>query len=239
MQPIKRPDKLWQQVYQILLKEIQSTKPGENRLPSEEELAEQLMVSRATVRVAMQNLISDGYLTHSHGKGNFVHPSALKLKNRIDLTPDFIEMLSREGGKATCKKLKHSILSLQQMAAPYFPDCLEMFCQTNLYSDGREGPCIYCVTMVPMENLQKEPEPTMGHRLEGWLTEFCGRYIAYYATTMKCSSNIDVNKYFCLPSDTWLQNWHEVIYDIYDEPVAFVDLYFHPDNMPLSMVLKF
>lgn len=239
MQTVRKSDKLWQQVYEILLQEIKSMKPGENRLPSEEELAEQLQVSRATVREAMQGLIRDGYLTRRHGKGNFVHPSAVHMQNRIDLTADFIELLSREGSTASCIQLKHSILPLQQIAVPYFPECLKLFSQTNLYQDGKEHPCIYCITLVPMENMEKEPMPTMGQRLEGWLEEFCGKDIAYYSTSLKCSMNKDVNECFSLPSDTWLQNWQEVVYDIYDEPVAFVDLYFHPENVPLSMVLKF
>lgn len=239
MQTVKKSDKLWQQVYQILLKEIKSMKPGENRLPSEEELAVQLQVSRATAREAMQALIRDGYLTRRHGKGNFVHPSVMNLENRIDLTADFIELLSREGAPATCIMLKHSILPLPEMARSYFPECLEMFSQTTLYRNGQAQPCIYCTTLVPMESMQKEPMPTIKHRLEGWLTEFCGKDTAYYATSLKCTKNADVNEYFSLPSDTWLQNWQEVIYDIYDEPVAFVDLYFHPGNMPLSIVLNF
>lgn len=239
MQPVKKSDKLWQQVYRILLEEIKNMKPGNNRLPSEEELADQLQVSRATTREAMQALIRDGYLTRRHGKGNFVHPSAFKLQNRIDLTADFIELLSREGSQASCIPLKYSILPLPDIAAPYFPECMEVFSQTNLYKDGLGNPCIYCTTLVPMENMQKEPIVPMKHRLEGWLAEFCGKDTAYYATSLKCTKNTDVNDYFNLPSSTWLQNWQEVIYDIYDEPSAFVDLYFHPENTPLSMILKF
>lgn len=47
--------------------------PGD-KLPNENELAEQLGVSRTTVRNAIQNLVSQGVLEVRRGKGTFVAP---------------------------------------------------------------------------------------------------------------------------------------------------------------------
>ena len=71
MEPVRAP-KLWSETYRVLRQEILSMAPGANRLPSEEELARQLGVSRATVREAMQELVKQGYVTRRHGKGTFV-----------------------------------------------------------------------------------------------------------------------------------------------------------------------
>jgi len=66
-------EKLYIQLTQILLDEITSGRwqPGE-RIPTEESLCKKFSVSKITVRQAIHNLASDGYLLKLQGKGTFV-----------------------------------------------------------------------------------------------------------------------------------------------------------------------
>ena len=67
------PEKLYIQLTRIFLKEIKSGKWQLNqRIPSEEELCKKHGVSKVTVRQAINNLASDGYLMKIQGKGTFV-----------------------------------------------------------------------------------------------------------------------------------------------------------------------
>ena len=67
------PLPLYHQLYQILLKRIADREwPPNDALPTEKELGERYDVSRATVRAALQNLVSDGYLYRRQGTGTFV-----------------------------------------------------------------------------------------------------------------------------------------------------------------------
>jgi GntR family transcriptional regulator len=64
-----------QKLHDDLVRLISSTPPGE-RLPSEPYLAQQLGVSRATLREAMRTFESQGLLRRRQGSGTFVtHPS--------------------------------------------------------------------------------------------------------------------------------------------------------------------
>ncbi len=238
MEALTKPEKLWKQVYNVLLEEIKKMKPWQNRLPAEEDLAAQLFVSRATVRDAMQALINNGYLTRRHGKGNFVHPSVAGLGHRLDLTADFIQLLSTPEQMASCHLLSFGEIPLPQLASDAFPATDTVFFQKWIYTTS-DANCIYCNILTPRELFIKTPDYSSEFLLEEWMLEFCNKDVAYYATRLKCNTNQEVLEHFALPANTYMQNWHEVIYDINDEPVSFVDLYFHPDNMDLSLVLKF
>lgn len=75
---IKTPDrynreKLYIQLTRIFLDEINSGNWVLNqRIPSEEELCKKYNVSKITVRQAINNLASDGYLMKIQGKGTFI-----------------------------------------------------------------------------------------------------------------------------------------------------------------------
>lgn len=66
-------EKLYIQLTRILLEEINSGRwqPGQ-RIPTEEELCKEYNVSKITVRQAIHNLASEGYLLKLQGKGTFV-----------------------------------------------------------------------------------------------------------------------------------------------------------------------
>ena len=101
----KKPGKLWSKAYHALLEQIRGMRAGDNRLPPEEDIAASLQISRATVREAMQVLLSEGFVTRRQGKGNFAHPSVFSLNSRIDLTPDFLRLLSTQEQPAMRKFL--------------------------------------------------------------------------------------------------------------------------------------
>lgn len=66
-------EKLYIQLTRIFLEEIKSGKWQLNqRIPSEEELCKKYDVSKITVRQAVNNLVSDGYVMKLQGKGTFV-----------------------------------------------------------------------------------------------------------------------------------------------------------------------
>jgi len=81
-------EKLYIQLMRIFLGQIQSGswQLGQ-QIPTEEELCKKYNVSKITVRQAVNNLVSDGYLTKIQGKGTFVASSlptvGLAMKTRL------------------------------------------------------------------------------------------------------------------------------------------------------------
>jgi len=67
------PDPLWIQAVNVITAQIDSgeLRPG-MRLPPERELCQQLSISRVTLRKALNQLVEDGLLNASHGRGWYI-----------------------------------------------------------------------------------------------------------------------------------------------------------------------
>jgi GntR family transcriptional regulator len=77
---ISRSKPLAKQVYQLLLERIHSNVYSpDHRMPSEDRLAEELQVSRTTVRAALDVLTAEGYVLRRHGDGTYVNPHIFEL----------------------------------------------------------------------------------------------------------------------------------------------------------------
>ncbi|MCI6256220.1 GntR family transcriptional regulator [Pseudoflavonifractor sp. HCP28S3_F10] len=235
----EKRSRLWNQTYQVLLNKIRTMKPGENRMEPEEELTRSLSVSRATVREAMQSLVREGYITRRHGKGNFAHPSVMGLRHRIDLTADFLQLIRTAGEEPVCRNLRCGYAPAGETMRAVFPGpCGTVYELFWRYSLG-EKDMIFCKISFPEEVLTEEPQPPrQNETLADWMARYCGRDFAYYAAHLRCKADEDANWALGLPAGTVVQNWQEIVYDLSDRPVAFCDVFFHPEHMDLSMVLR-
>jgi GntR family transcriptional regulator len=81
------------QAYQLLLEVIESGTylPGQ-QLPSEADLADQLGISRPTLREALHKLEQDGIVVRKHGVGTFVSRHTLVLESGLEV----LESLERQ-----------------------------------------------------------------------------------------------------------------------------------------------
>jgi GntR family transcriptional regulator len=71
------PEPLWLQAVELITREIEggTLRPG-SRLPPERELCQQLSISRVTLRKALNELVGQGLLSPSHGRGWYVAGAA-------------------------------------------------------------------------------------------------------------------------------------------------------------------
>jgi DNA-binding LacI/PurR family transcriptional regulator len=77
---LSRPQSLLHRTEQVLREAIARGEFGGNRLPAAAELAEQLGVSRETVRLAQENLQREGLLVKYRRKGTLIQPPAMALR---------------------------------------------------------------------------------------------------------------------------------------------------------------
>jgi DNA-binding GntR family transcriptional regulator len=71
--------------------------PPGSRLPNEEDLSEQLGVSRTTLREALQSLEQEGLIFRRHGHGTFVNQRPLQLKNSLDRNFGVTDLIRETG----------------------------------------------------------------------------------------------------------------------------------------------
>ena len=235
----RKPERLWNHTYDYLRGQIAQMSAGHNRLEPEEELTRRLGVSRATVREATQALVQEGYVTRRHGKGNFAHPSVASLDYRMDLTSDFIRLLDTGEGAVLCRNLRSAFGPCRESMRQRFPaPCSAVYEQDWLYQTG-ERPMIFCRVSLPEEMLLRPPRPAgSDESLFSWVQTYCGRDFAYYATHLGCRGDPDAARALALPAGQVMLNWQEIFYDLSDTPVAFCDVFFHPEHMDLTMVLR-
>jgi GntR family transcriptional regulator len=102
------PDPLYLQVYQLVADAIATgeLRPG-NRLPSERAICSQLGVSRATVRRALRQLVDDGLVEASVGRGSFV--SATPLAEPPNALMSFSELAALRGLTPSAKLLRTEV----------------------------------------------------------------------------------------------------------------------------------
>jgi len=69
--------------------------------------------------------------------------------------------------------------------------------------------------------------------------EHCNKESSHTTAWLNAGLNLGVCKLFSLPESTPLLEWEEVYYDVYENRIGFVKIYFHPEIMDLSLLLKF
>lgn len=81
-------------------------KPG-SQIPSEPELTSSLGVSRGTLRAAIEELVTQGYVIRRHGVGTFVHHQPL-IANNLSINSSVTEMIMELGMKPGCSEVEVS-----------------------------------------------------------------------------------------------------------------------------------
>ncbi len=84
-------------------------------IESENELTEVYNVSRMTVRIALNNLVNEGYLYKHKGKGTFVNYT--KLEKRLDNITGFTEQMNQNNMVASSKILSIELIKADNILA--------------------------------------------------------------------------------------------------------------------------
>ena len=107
---------LYEQIYQLLRNKIADgqLRPGD-LLSSEAELVEQYQVSRATVRQALDELVSDGLIQRKQGRGTFVLPP--NVEQGLVRIVSFTEDMRRRGLEPGTKLISAELIPATDLLA--------------------------------------------------------------------------------------------------------------------------
>ena len=81
---IKRNPSLTDQTKSYIKDRILNDEFDDGRIPSETELADELQVSRTTIRDALSRLENEGAIFRKQGAGTFVNKPGLQIKSRLE-----------------------------------------------------------------------------------------------------------------------------------------------------------
>lgn len=106
---------LYQQIHDDLLAEIRSGVLSEgSKIPSESELSKRYLVSRITVRRAVEDLCSEGCLIKRQGLGTFVASERVQQKLSTSMTPQSFTAICRKDGRVAGARLVSRTIEVVQ-----------------------------------------------------------------------------------------------------------------------------
>ena len=119
--PAPKNAPLYQQIYDEIKDAIEKgVYAPKERIPSELELAEQYEVSRITVRRAVEELCSDGYLVKQQGRGTFVSTPHINRQFHASTLQTFTALCAGNGMKAGAHVIDRQIVPARQNEMEFF-----------------------------------------------------------------------------------------------------------------------
>lgn len=110
------PIPIYHQLEAYLKEQIEnSSLHADEMIPSEREFAERFQISRMTVRQAINNLVSDGYLYRQKGRGTFV--SKQKVEQALEGLTGFTEDMLERGMKPSSRLLSFNTIASGSIVA--------------------------------------------------------------------------------------------------------------------------
>jgi GntR family transcriptional regulator len=232
---------LYLKAREYMLGKIQRMMPGNNQLEPENQLTAKLGISRETVRKAMSTLIQEGIITRKHGKGNFGHPAVTNLPMRIDINSDFRRMLTSLGYSVRSVRSEASALPPSEGMLRRMPEAsgsmvirfdLEFFADGKLAIHGDVELLESIVVLMPesgeyidnMNEFLREHCTTESNHTTAWLM----------AENAGLSGNL-----FGMKPNCALLCWEEIYYNLFDQKMGYIKIYFNPAIMDLSLLLQF
>ncbi len=239
---IRRGISLSDKCYLALIDYIEHSEVGKNKMPSEEDLADMLGVSRTTVREALQQLVAEGLLTRIPGQGHYAHRSVSKLNNRMDLYPDIYRLLDKYYGNATLEISEILILPPSDECKKRFErdgqEVNEVYSTRWTYS-ANGSPKFVGMLEFPVQHIKKPMDNLESIR---GLPDFSSRYMDNVITHCTMILNVSSSREASLvfgPTDKCALNWTESIFNLDDLLVGFGKIYFKPDEIGLSLHASF
>jgi GntR family transcriptional regulator len=214
-------------------------KPGD-RLPSESKLAEELGVSRATLREALRVLEKEGKVNRRQGVGTFIAEKPFLFKSGIEELNSITETIEAMGLEAGTEDFKlHSNQQVANLAKEFdlSPEAPMIILNRARTADGE--PVAYCTDYLPHKLLSegKINKTQFNESLFDYLQEECQIYVTHAVADMvpviadeilADKLNLDIGDALLL-----LKQMH---YDDRDNPVLYSKNYFRSDKFEFHVM---
>ncbi len=212
-----------------------------DKLPRELELAKELGISRNHLREVLAQLEREGFITRIHGVGTIINHHVMKVKNRMDIEVEFLDIISQNGYMPEVE----GIHIQEEKADAYIAEKLQIPEHTEIMkicrvctADGR--PAIYCEDMFAKDMIKEEYtlkdfEPTIFHFLKK-----CCYVEAYMDVTQLHAVLADekIGKALRIPQGSPVLNMEEIDYDISGNVIFYSSQYFVDEFFEQTVIRK-
>lgn len=155
-------------------------------IPSEREMAEKYEISRMTVRQAVNNLVNEGLLTRSKGRGTFVADQ--KIEQPLMKLTGFSEDMKRRGIEPGSKLISFDVIKASKKVSKHLNinegDSVYQISRLRL---GDGDPMAYEVSYLPEKRITKIQEDNIRGSLYSFIEECLGLKIERAIQTLEPS----------------------------------------------------
>lgn len=238
----KRSPSLVQQVKSHLKRRIANAEFESGRIPPESDLADELGVSRNTIRDALSQLETEGVIFRRQGAGTFINQAGLMVKSRLEEIVPYEQMIRDHGFNPTVQmvevreeKVDPDLVAELNVAA----DEKLLVVQKLFLAD--EEPVIFSRTFVPPRIITVDFTPDDLHRpIYEFIPAFCQQEFAYYVTEIipVIAPGWLVDRLALPPDASALICFEEVGYNQADGPIIKAYSYFRSDLLRLRLIRR-
>jgi len=217
------------QASNILRKRLRAERFEDNRLPGELAIADELGISRGTVRQALAMLEQEGVISRHQGSGTYINPHVLEINARVDVAYEFTELIEAAGFHPTIESVGHS---LEPAAAPQAAklkvdlDSPLLVIRKLFRADG--DPAIYVVEHIPQSLILEEYTPQeLKQPIFQFLSRCCQQDADYILSEIipTLADDTLAGMLGVLPH-TALQQFDEVFYSAAHAPLCLATVFF-------------
>lgn len=238
---IKRSPSLTDQAKAHIKERILSNQYKDGRIPSESDLAEELGVSRTTIRDALSRLENEGTVYRKQGSGTFVNKHGLQIKSRLDEIWSYEEILRAHGYIPTTKVVDVRVELPDgdvRRALNLAADEKVTIIQKLFVEDS--NPIIFMENHIPTRicngNLSTDDYCRPVFEL---LEDRCHSRLNYYLSEIvPVAADKQLSKTLAVPMRRPLISLEEIGFDDENEPILWAKSYFRDDLLRFRLIRR-
>ena len=238
---IKRSPSLTGQVKAHIKQQILNNAYDDDRVPPEMELANELGVSRTTVRDALSRLENEGVIYRKQGAGTFVNRPGLRIQSRLDEIWSYEAVLRAHGYEPSTR-----VLEVSQLPAPNdlaadlnLTEQAPVLMVRKLFLED-DQPVILTYNYIPL-TFAEEPADSEAFAVPifDYLSHVAGQHLSYYLSEIvPVMASDDLAKTLRVSSPTAVLSLEEVGYNEDNEPILKAYSYFRDDLLRLGLIRR-
>lgn len=238
---ITRNPSLTDQVKAHIKQRIADDAFEDGRIPPETELANDLGVSRTTVRDALSRLENEGTIYRRQGSGTFVNEQGLQIKSRLEEIWSYEQVLEDHGYVPFVRVLSETTEVADPMTAEALglDDGDTVLTIEKLFLED-EDPVILTINRIP-SHLLTDTEYTDDEvtPVYEFLERHCNRALGYYLSDIvPVAVNGDIAAKLGVTPGTPSLSFDEIGFDQNNEPIVRATSYFRDDLLRFRLIRR-
>ena len=238
---LQRAPSLTDQTKSYLKERILNDEFADGRIPSETELADELQVSRTTIRDALSRLENEGVIFRKQGAGTFVNEPGLQIKTRLEEIWSYEDVIEAHGYTPSTRILNVEV----GPAGENIASDLEIAPTDELLTIKKlfladDQPVILAYNSIPLQLVEKPyQEDEFLAPVYQFLWENGRQRLTYYLSEIIPSiADEELAQTLHIQPQTTLISFSEIGYNGNNEPILFSSSCFRDDLLRLRLIRR-